>query len=43
MGCVRLWAFTWGLIISAARDEMKLVHDPPATASVHVDFGNWLI
>ena len=27
MGNVRLWAFTWGEIIEAARDEMRMVRD----------------
>lgn len=42
MGCVRLWAFTWGEIISAARDEMKLVHERLETKSLELSASEYL-
>lgn len=42
VGCVRLWAFTWGEIISVARDEMKLVHERLETKSLELSASEYL-
>jgi hypothetical protein len=42
IGCVRIWAFTWGEIIGSARDEMKLVRDRLETKSLELSASEYL-
>jgi Histidine kinase-, DNA gyrase B-, and HSP90-like ATPase len=42
MGNVRLWAFTWGEIIEAARDEMRMVRDKLEMKSLELSSSEYL-
>jgi hypothetical protein len=42
MGNVRLWAFTWGEIIEAARDEMRMVREKLEIKSLELSSSDYL-